>query len=310
MSPRRRLALPLALALALALAGCGSGSDGDGTDLTTRAPGAQRLAVTFGTRTSSEQILLGQLYKQALEAKGFRVALKQNIGSPQIADTALHSGQIDLYPEYVGTFNRAVARDRTAYPSATAALAAARRHARGRGYALLAPTPFTDVPALAVLPAFARAHGLRSVADLAAVDRLRIGAPPEFLRQRRGLVGLERVYGIRDVVFAPLTIGLQYRELDDGKIDVADVATTDGQLQGNRYVVLDDARHLFGFQQVTPVVSQRVLRETGPAFAQTLDAVSGALTTSAMQELNAAVGLDGKSPADVARQFLQAHGLA
>ena len=114
MPTRRSLAVPLALALMLALsaAGCGDGSASGGADEPANAhmPGADRPPVTLGTRTSSEQILLGQLYKRALEAKGYKVALKQNIGSTEIADTALRSGQIDLYPEYVGSFNRAVAR--------------------------------------------------------------------------------------------------------------------------------------------------------------------------------------------------------
>lgn len=311
MSPRRRLGIPLALALALApgAAGCGSGGAGGGTGATARAPGAGRPAVTVGTRTSSEQILLGQLYKQALEAQGFRVALKQNIGSTEIAEEALRSGQIDLYPEYVGTFNAAIARDRAAYPSAAAALAAARRWASAHGFALLAPTPFSDVEALAVLPAYARAHGLAGVGDLAAIGGLRIGAPPAFRARERGLVGLARVYGVRDVVFAPLTVGLQYHELDDGKIDAAEVSTTDGELQSGRYVVLDDPRHLFGFQQVVPVVSAQLLAAEGPAFARSLNAVSGALTTSAMQRMNAALA-QRRLPADVARRFLRDHRLA
>jgi osmoprotectant transport system substrate-binding protein len=285
MSPRRHLALLLGLALALGLAGCGSGdATGGGSGRSSaQMPGADRPPVTLGTRTSSEQILLGQLYKQALEAKGFTVALKQNISSTEIADTALRSGQIDMYPQHVGVAGAA----------------------GDHGFVVLKPTPFSDVQALAVLPQFARAHALRDVADLARVAGLRLGAPPEFLDGEPGLAGLERSYGIADVRFAPLTIGLQYGALDDGKIDVAVVSTTDGELQGGRYVVLDDPRQLFGSRHVAPVVSARVLAAEGPAFARTLDAVSGALTTSAMQEMNAAVALEQQSPADVARAFLQ-----
>ncbi|MGN6189588.1 MAG: glycine betaine ABC transporter substrate-binding protein [Conexibacter sp.] len=289
MPSRRRLALPLAIALALALAGCGgAGSNGGGDRPGANAPGADRPPVTLGTRVSSQQILLGQLYEQALEAKGFTVALKQNISSSAIADEALHKGQIDLYPRYVGDAGVASAP----------------------GFTLLAPTPFSDVEALAVLPGFARAHALKSVADLARIPRLRLGAPPEFFEGDPGLASLKRVYGIAGVVFAPLTIGLQYGALDDGKIDAAVVSATDGELQGGRYVLLADPRQLFGTRHVAPVVSARVLAAEGPAFARTLDAVSRALTTSAMQRMNAAVALDRQSPADVARQFLRDSGLA
>jgi osmoprotectant transport system substrate-binding protein len=308
---RTILALVAALALTMAVAACGSDDDGGGgsTQAADTQPGEGKPAVTLGTKNFTEQFVLGQLYKQALEAKGFEVALKQNIGSTEIADRALRSGQIDMYPEYIGIFNTAVAGDAKAYPDVEAAFAAGEAYAERNGFALLPLTPFSDTDALAVLPDYARANDLSSVADLASVRGLRLGAPPEFRERETGLVGLERVYGIRDVDFSPLTIGLQYQALDDGKIDVADVFTTDGQLQGGRYVVLEDPKNVFGFQNVTPIVSTRVLEAQGPAFEETLNAVSRTLTTEAMQRMNAAVAIDKQSPADVARQFLQANRL-
>ena len=307
-----RIVLPLlaACALAVGLAACGgSGGGATSTRAAATLPGSGKSPVTLGTQSVTEQVVLGQLYQQALEARGFTVALKQNIGSTRIADQALRGGQIDLYPAYVGAFDVAVARDATHYASAEAAFAAGQAFARRGGFRLLPTTPFSTTDALVVLPDFARAHRIRTVADLAAIRGLKLGAPPELRSREAGLRGLARVYGIRDVDFAPLTVGLQYQALDDGQIDAADVLTTDGQLQSGRYVVLDDPRHVFGFQHVTPVVAERALRAEGPAFAATLNAVSRTLTTSAMQRMNAAVALNGKSPADVARQFLQAAGL-
>jgi len=315
---RRHLARPVrivpllaAAALAAGLAACGgSGSARTaGTTAASTLPGAGRPSVTLGTGSVTEQFVLGQLYQQALQAKGFSVALKQNIGSTRIADAALRTGQIDLYPAYVGIFDRTIAGARRSAPSLTAALAGGRAYARRHGFRLLAATPFTDVDALVVLPDYARTHRLASIAGLAGVRRLRLGAQPQFRTAAAGLRGLARVYGIRDVDFAPLTVGLQYQALADGQIDVADVLTTDGQLQSGRYVVLADPKHVFGFENVTPVVSAHVLRVEGAAFGAALNAVSRALTLSAMQRMNAAVALDGKSPADVARQFLQSAGL-
>ncbi len=307
---RTILSLLVALALTVGLAACGGGDDDDGsTQAAATQPGEGKPPVTLGTKNFTEQFVLGQLYKQALEAKGFTVALKQNIGSTEIADRALRSGQIDLYPEYIGIFNTAVAGDTTAYPSVEAAFDAGQAYANRNGFTLLPLTPFSDTDALAVLPEYADRNGLRSVADLKDVGRFRLGAPPEFRQRETGLVGLARVYGIRDVEFAPLTIGLQYQALDDGKIDVADVFTTDGQLQGGRYVVLEDPKDLFGFQNVMPIVSTRVLEAQGPAFEDTLNVVSEKLTVEAMQQMNAAVAIDKQSPADVARQFLQANEL-
>lgn len=305
------LTLVAALALTTGLVACGDGSsDGDSSTQASAEPGKGKPPVTLGTKNFTEQFVLGQLYKQALEAKGYTVALKQNIGSTEIADKALRSGEIDLYPEYIGIFNTAVAGDTKAYPSVEEAFAAGQAYAGRNGYTLLPLTPFTDVDALAVTPEYARANDLRSVADLAGVRGVKLGAPPEFRQRETGLVGLKRVYGIDDVEFAPLTIGLQYQALDDGKIDVADVFTTNGQLQSGRYVVLEDPKNVFGFQNVTPIVSTKVLNAEGPAFAETLNAVSERLTTRAMQQMNAAVDIDKQSPAEVAQQFLEANGLA
>jgi osmoprotectant transport system substrate-binding protein len=308
---RHLLAALAALALSSGLAACGSSGNSSTTATTAGGqPGKGKPAVTLGTKNFTEQFVLGQLYKQALEAKGFTVALKQDIGSTEIADKALRSGQIDLYPEYIGIFNTAVAGDAKNYPTVAAAFAAGKSYAQAHGYTLLPLTPFTDVDALAVKPAYASAHHLTSVADLKAIKGLRLGAPPEFRQRQTGLVGLKQVYGITSVTFAPLTIGLQYQALDDGKIDTADVFTTDGQLQGGKYVVLKDPKNVFGFQNVTPVASSKVLSAEGPAFQQTLDAVSAKLTTPAMQQMNAAVAIDKQSPAAVAQKFLQANGLA
>ena len=306
------LLLAVALAPGAALAGCGGGDEtpggprGDAREL----PGADRPVVTLGTRTSLEQILLGQLYKQALEAQGFRVRLKQNIGSTRIADAALRRGEIDGYPEYLGVWNRTVAGDRARYADVGTALAAARMHAAGAGFALLAPTPFQHVDAVAVTPRLAREHELTSIGDLRRVPELRLGAAPELYDSPTGLPGLAAVYRIDDVAYAPLTDGLQYRALDAGRLDAAIVRLTDGELAEAERVLLEDPLHLFGVEPVVPVVSAGALVREGPAFARTLNAVSAALTTEAMQELNAQVAIERRPPQDVAREFLREQDLA
>jgi osmoprotectant transport system substrate-binding protein len=306
----RRL-LPLLLVALLALAGCGDDGGADAPAPAARAlPGDDRPVVTLGTRTSREQILLGQLYKQALEAQGYRVRLKQNIGSTRIADAALRSGEIDAYPEYLGVWNRAVARDRTPYTTVPAALASAREHAAAQGFALLSPTPFQQVDAVAVTRRLAERHELSSIGDLRGVERLRLGADPELHGSPTGLPGLARTYGLDGIDYAPLTPGMQYPLLDDGRLEAAIVRLTDGQLAEGDRVLLDDPLGLFGVEPVVPVVASRTLAAEGPDFARTLDAVSAALTTRAMQELNAATTIERRSPEDVARDFLQAHELA
>ena len=313
---RRGAAGVLATALALAVAACGSSGGGNtSTSASTNAapagkPGAGKPAVTLGAKNFTEQFVLGQLYKQALEAKGFKINLKNNIGSTEIIDKGLTSGNIDFYPEYIGVGLTAVAHDDKSYPSAQAAYNALKKFNEGRGFTLLDETPFTDVDAIAVKPAYAQQHKLKSVADLKNAGPFKIGAPPEFRTRFTGLVGMKKVYGINNATLVPLTIGVQYKALNDGKVQAADVFTTDGQLQSGKYTVLTDPKNIFGFEQVAPIVNKKTLTKEGPAFAQTINAVSAKLTTKAMQQMNGAVDLDKQSPASVAKQFLQANGLA
>jgi osmoprotectant transport system substrate-binding protein len=307
----------LAASLALTVSACGSDDDStsstsDSTASTSTAaalPGKGKPPVTLGAKDFTEQFILGELYGQALKAKGFDVTIKSNIGSSEITDKALTSGKIDLYPEYTGTIVSTLAGQDDQPKSADATYEAAKAFEAKRGFTTLDKTPFFDADGLAVKPEYADKNGLKTVADLSKVGRFSYGAPPENRTRFQGLKGMKSEYGLNDVDFKPLAIGLQYKALASDKIDVAAVFTTDGQLQGGKYTVLEDPKGIFGYQNVTPVVSDKVLAAQGPAFAETLNAVSAKLTNEAMQKMNAAVDLDKAKPAAVAKAFLQANGL-
>jgi osmoprotectant transport system substrate-binding protein len=314
--PARPLAALLAVALAIALTACGSSDDSTSTSATSTPsaandqPGKGKPAVTIGDKNFTEQYVLGELYAQALRAKGYTVKVKSNIGSSEIIDKALTSGKLDMYPEYTGVILSELAHQKQRPSDPDEAYADAKKFEEGRGFTMLDKTPFFDSDALAVKPDFAQKNGLESVADLKKLGKsLKLGAPPEFKTRYEGLIGLKQQYGVNPT-FVPLAIGLQYKALDDGKIQAADVFTTDGALQGGKYKILKDPKFIFGFQNVSPIVSQKVLNAQGPDFADTLNAVSAKLTTEAMQKMNAAVDLDKQKPAEVAKQFLQANGLS
>jgi osmoprotectant transport system substrate-binding protein len=314
--PARPLAALLAVALAIALAACGSSNDSTSTSATSTPsaandqPGKGKPTVTIGDKNFTEQYVLGELYAQALRAKGYTVKVKSNIGSSEIIDKALTSGKLDMYPEYTGVILSELAHQKQRPSDPDEAYADAKKFEEGRGFTMLDKTPFFDSDALAVKPDFASKNGLESVADLKKLGKsLKLGAPPEFKTRYEGLIGLKSQYGVNPT-FVPLAIGLQYKALDDGKIQAADVFTTDGALQGGKYKILKDPKFIFGFQNVSPIVSQKVLNAQGSDFADTLNAVSAKLTTEAMQKMNAAVDLDKQKPAEVAKQFLQANGLS
>jgi osmoprotectant transport system substrate-binding protein len=304
VSRGRPTAALAALLIALAaLAGCGGGSRKPARGTTAAGP-----AITIGTKNFPEQFVLGELYRQALEAHGFRVRLKSDIGSSEIVDGALTAGSLDMYPEYTGVVLSEIARVRARPPSAAAAYTRAKAFEEGRGFTLLGMTPFSDSNALAVTPAFARRHRLRTIADLARVPGVKIGAPPEFRTRFEGLIGLRQLYRLVGVRVAALKIGDQYAALGAGRVDVANVFTTDGQLEQGHYVLLRDPRNLFAFQNVAPVI-RKVLVTGNPRLTRVIDSVSHKLTTSAMRAMNAAVVLRHEDPAAVAARFLRQAGV-
>jgi osmoprotectant transport system substrate-binding protein len=267
-------------------------------------------AVTIGDKNFAEENILGQLYTQALQAKGYTVTLKENVGSSTIIYKALTSGQIEMYPEYTGTLLSAIANQTKEPASATAAYNQAKVFVEKHGLTLLNYTPFYDSDALATLPSYASAHNLTSIASLKPLGKsVTIGAPPEFATRFEGLLGLKQEYGVVPT-FKPIAIELSYKALESGQVDVQNVFSTDGQLLSGKFKVLADPKHVFGFQNVAPVVRTTVLTAEGPAFAETLNKVSALLTIKAIQQMNAAVSIDKQSATSVAKQFLAANGLS
>ncbi len=298
----------MALLLALLVAGCG----GDGGDTSTgaRTTTVSSAPIRIGAKNFTEQAILGELYRQALVAKGYRVLLKPDIGSTEIIHRALRNGSLDMYPEYVGVLLSEIADVRQRPRSADAAYDVARSFEQKGGFDLLAQTPGSDSNALGVKPRFAQRHRLRTIADL---KRLRgtvaIGALPEFASRFEGLIGLEQVYGLEHLRVKRVDSGGRYTALENGQVDVASVFATDSQLAGDRYVVLEDPRGLFASGHVAPIISRRVLSAHGPALRRTIDAVSAKLTTATMRRLNRSVDIDKRRPSEVAAEFLRSQAL-
>jgi len=291
----RLAALLVLLVLAAGAAGCGGG-DGD--------RGPDRPVIRLGTKNFTEQFILGELYARALRAKGFDVQLERNLGSSELVDRALTGGGIDMYLEYTGVIVTEIAKQRGRPESARETLERARAFEGDRGLSVLRPTPAADALALAVLPETAQRHRLQRIPDLARLGRFRYGGPAENELRIQGARGVRRVYGL-DFDFVPLRIDRRYEALDRGRVDVVDVFTTEGQLAVGRYVVLEDSKHLFGYQNMVPVVDKDTVREQGPGFVEAVNAVSAALTDDVLRRLNGAVDLRGEDPADVAERFLR-----
>jgi osmoprotectant transport system substrate-binding protein len=305
----RAIAVAVLATLAVGLGACG-GDDTAKTPTVTTAPTPSAAPIRIGTKDFTEEYILGELYGQALEAKGFDVELKRDIGSSEIIHQALGNGALDMYPEYIGVLLSEVANNTMRPSSPAGAYRLAQQFEERRGFALLEATPFSDSNALAVTPAFARRKRVRSISHLRRLSpKPRIGAPKEFRTRFEGLIGLRELYGLRKPRFTPLLFDRRYPSLDSGRVDVTLVLTTEPQLTPGRYVVLADPRRLFASGHVAPIINKKVLAAHGPGLRAAIDAVSKKLTLAAMRRMNGDVDIRRRTPREVAMQFLRAQDL-
>jgi len=269
--------------------------------------------VSLGTKDFTEEFVLGQLYKQALEHKGINVDYHENIGSTEVIQTALRSGKITAYPEYVGEIVQTAYHVKKLPKTAHAWWVLAKSLLAKDGFALTNATPFYDVDAIAVRKADAKKYKLKTLFDMRRLQNsnkrpknFSIGARPEFKNREEGYLGMRNVYGLKKLKYVSLALGLTYKALDQKKVFCVNVFSTDAQLASGKYVVLKDPKLIFGVQNVAVIVKQSVA--TQPVVS-TLNAVSAKLTLKAILAMNKATQLNKQNPADVAKQFLAANGL-
>jgi osmoprotectant transport system substrate-binding protein len=300
-APIRTTAVLLAIAVAAGPACSGSGSQRP------TALGDDR--VTIGSFDFPESTLLAELYAQALEGHGVAVERRFGLGPRELVLPALQRGLVELVPEYVGSALAFLGGDPTA--AVTPTLLRLRGHLAERGLAALDPAPAQDQNGFVVTAQTAERLGARHLSDLAAhAPDLTLGGPPECPSRQLCLRGLEDTYGLRFGTFLPLDAGgpLTLEALLSGAIDVGLLFTTDGTIERRGLVLLADDRDLQPAENVVPLARTDVLRRFGPGFSEVLDAVSAALDTQTLRGLNAAVDAGG-TPAEIARTWLDAHGL-
>jgi len=293
----RRSALIAIAGLAIAPAACG----GD----------ASSPAIKVGSKNFTEELLLGEMYAQLLERAGYSVDRRLNLGSVEVAMAALERGDIDVYPEYTGTALLVVLKAQPITDRAKTYETVKREYERRFHLTWLAPAPMNDSQALATTPAIAAKYGLKTLSDLARqAPSLRLASVPEFTHRPDGLAGLQKAYGgFRFASIKYIAIGLKYKALLDGYVDVAVAFGTDGQIDADHLVVLEDDRHFWPPYQVAPVVRDDALTRF-PKAQPALDALAPFVTDSAMRRLNWRVDGNHEEPADVARDFLRTSGLS
>jgi osmoprotectant transport system substrate-binding protein len=321
INPRMRalLALLAAFALAFAVAACGDdddeGDDGGGTTAgqIENNPDNNGIKITVGSKNFTEQIVLGEIYAQALEAAGYDVSTDLNLGDETVALKALQAGEISGYPEYTSTaltsFFDFAPEDVPG--DAQQAFEESQGDFEDLGLVAYPPTPFSSSNAVGLLTKTADDLGVSTISDLEGKSEdLTLYGSPECRQRIDCLVGLEQNYGLKFKSFTPVDIGLRYEVLDKGQADLSILFTTDAQLftDPDTYTVLEDDKGVLPAGNVLFVATQDTVDEAGDDFGATIESVQENLTLEVMQELNARVDVDREKEADVAHDYLVQFG--
>lgn len=278
--------------------------------VTSCTPAKQETVIRVGSKDFTEQFILGEMYAQALENAGFKVERKLNLGGTPVAQAALESNEIDLYPEYTGTGLLTVLKLPVMNDPQEVYNTVADGYLSKYNLVWLAPAPMNNTQALAMTKEGAAKYGIKTISDMAAnAENLVMAGPPEFQEREDGLPGVKAVYGDFELKeYKAIDPGLRYQALNDGQVDVVVAFGTDGEINAFGLVLLEDDKGLFPPYQVAPVVRKEIL-DQNPAIQEILDNISAKLTNDVMQRLNYEVSGNQREPADVAKEFLQQEGL-
>jgi osmoprotectant transport system permease protein len=272
------------------------------------APSPSR-PVVVGSKNFTEQVILGELVSALLEARGYSVDRRLNLGGTSLCHEALRSGQLDVYVEYTGTALTDVLKQGVV-SDPIKVLERVREGYRTLGLAVLRPLGFDNTFALVMRRRDAEANHIRRISDLSPhIANLRVGLFGEFLERPDGMPGLLTAYGLRlGVPAREMDLGLLYQALKEDQVDLVVGSATDGLIAAMDLVVLEDDRHYFPPYDAVPIANEAALRRR-PGLAQALDSLGGRIDDDAMRAMNAAVDGRHEAPSAVASKFLRDAGL-
>ena len=300
---RAVLAALLAFTLT-ALVACGSGGGSQGN----------KGEITVGSKNFTEQVILGELYSQALEAEGYNVNKKLDLGNVTVLDKALQSGEIDMYPEYTGTaLVTALGYEGEQFdtPKKTYDKTEELYEKRDPAATMLKQASFNNTYGIAVRKDVADEYGLKTLVDLTeASPNLILASFSEFQQRSDGFPNIKESYSNTNFKEIKVVndLGLRYQALRQGDADVAIGFTTDGQLRSDDLVVVEDRKNIWPFYHPAPVIKQEFLNNNEDV-AGVINPVTESLDLETMQTLNGRVDLDNEDPSAVAEEHLQEAGL-
>lgn len=270
---------------------------------------ASRERVVVGAKNFTESDLLAEMVAQHIERRtGLPVERRLHLGGTFVCHEAITSGQIDLYVEYTGTAYTAVLKHPPVLDPDSVYRAVAAEYAQRFRLAWGKPFGFNNTFAIVVRRRDAERYGLKKISDVARLARRwHAGFGYEFLERADGFPGLSQTYGL--TFAAPPTamdLGLTYRALADGRVDLIAGNSTDGQIEALDLVALEDDRRYFPPYEAAPVIRSDLLRKH-PGIATALDQLAGKLSDAEMRRLNALADVEHKDITVIARDWLQAN---
>ena len=292
-------------------AGGGGGGGEGGTDVDLSG-----VSLAVGSKEFTEQLVLGQITIEALRAGGALVRDETGLEGSKAARRALISGDIDMYWEYTGTA-QLVFLEQSPIADAERQYRAVSQADEANGIVWLEPAPANNAYGIAVRREARRPLDVSTISDLERVVArsprdASLCAAEEFLRRPDGLPGIERTYGFdypSDLVVRLRDEGRIYGEVERGaRCTFGEVFLTDGRITANDLVVLEDDRRFSTTYNPALNVRAEVLRRY-PELEELFEEIASRLDTATLRDLNAAVDIEGRSPDEVARSFLDANGI-
>ncbi len=283
-------------AIMLLLAAVFAGGCGDGTGDRT---------VVIGSKNFTEQVILGELLAQQIEAKtDLKVIRKLNLGGTFICHQALVAGELTAYVEYTGTALTAILESAPARKPNTVFRLVQEAYRDKFDLEWLPPLGFTNTFAILVREDAAKRHGVTSISDLAKVaSRWKAAFGYEFLERADGFPGLADLYGLK-FAEAPVVmdLALTYQALADGRVDVIAGDSTNGLIHSLGLKILEDDKGYFPPYEAAPVVSAAAL-ERFPELRQALTALAGSLSDEDMRRINGLVDGERRNAREVVMAF-------
>jgi osmoprotectant transport system permease protein len=249
-----------------------------------------------GSKRFTESYILGEILTQTAARTG-PADHRQGLGNTAIVLSALRTGAIDVYPEYLGTIDLEILKN----PQSTS-LAQMRAALRPLGLGVAVPLGFSNGYALAVRGD----AGLRTLSDLATHPELKVGLSHEFLGRADGWPGLAQRYGLGQQPRG-LDHGIAYTALAQRQVDAIDIYSTDAKIRQYGLRVLDDDKAYF--PRYDAVLLYRLdLPQRFPQAWQAIAQLAGRIHADDMIAMNAAAEIDGRNFASIAQDWLACNG--